>query len=306
MNGFPDDLPIIDAHHHLWDLRANYYPWLTDQVATRVCGEYSAIRKDYLLPDFRKDIGDLPVVATVHVEAAHDRSDPVRETAWLHAVAGGSPAANPGGFPNGLVVYCDLSRPDAPQVLERHLAFPNVRGVRQMLHEALIDPGRPSPPLYEDAVWRANLEHAGGLGLSFDLQLLPEQMAAGASVAAAHPGLGFVLCHTGQPLRRDPEGIEAWRSGMRDLARLDNVTVKISGLGMFDRAWTVDSIRPFVLETIEIFGPRRAMFASNFPVDGMMSSYRRLWQAYEVITRGFAPDERRLLFAETARRVYRL
>jgi predicted TIM-barrel fold metal-dependent hydrolase len=121
-----------------------------------------------------------------------------------------------------------------------------------------------------------------------------------------HPSLPFILVHTGQPIHRDPEGLEQWRRGMRALAECANVCAKISGLGMFDREWTVGSLRPFVLHTIECFGPHRCLFASNFPVDGMMSSYRRLWQAYATIAAAFSGDERRQLFAGNAQRVYRL
>jgi predicted TIM-barrel fold metal-dependent hydrolase len=93
---------------------------------------------------------------------------------------------------------------------------------------------------------------------------------------------------------------------MRALAECPNVCAKISGLGMFDRQWTVESLRPFVLDTIDFFGPARCLFASNFPVDSMMSSYRRLWEAYATITAGFSDDERRQLFAGNAQRIYRL
>jgi len=93
---------------------------------------------------------------------------------------------------------------------------------------------------------------------------------------------------------------------MRLLAERPNTAVKISGLGMFDRNWTTESIRPLVLEAIDIFGPQRAMFASNFPVDGMMASYGRIWNSFEEITRAFPEAERRALFHDNAVASYRL
>ncbi|WP_108660363.1 amidohydrolase family protein [Acuticoccus kandeliae] len=306
MEAFPADLPIVDPHHHLWDIGLNYYPWLTDQITKRVCGEYSAIRKNYLIGDFLADLDGLPVIATVHEEAVHDRADPVRETCWLSAVADAPDAVNPRHFPNGIVAYCDLARRDAPRMLDAHAAYSRLRGVRQMLHEAMVDPDKPAAPLYENPLWRQNLREVSRRGLNFDIQLYPEQMDDGYTVVKSEPELQFVLCHTGQPLDRTDEGIAAWKRGMRRLASLPNIAVKISGLGMFDRTWTVDTIRPFVLDTIDIFGAHRAMFASNFPVDGMMTTYRRLWCAYEAITRGFSDAERRLLFAGNAQRIYRV
>jgi predicted TIM-barrel fold metal-dependent hydrolase len=105
---------------------------------------------------------------------------------------------------------------------------------------------------------------------------------------------------------RDADGIAGWRKGMRELASCPNVAVKISGLGMTDHKWTMESIRPFVLETIEIFDVERCLFASNFPVDKLFGDYRSLWSAYDEITRKFSVGERSALFHDNALRVYRL
>ncbi len=101
-------------------------------------------------------------------------------------------------------------------------------------------------------------------------------------------------------------GRALWRSGMRALAELPNVAVKISGFGMFDRGWTTESIRPLVVETLEIFGPERAMFASNFPVDGMMASYDRIWESFKTLTEACSASEQRDLFHDNAARFYRI
>jgi predicted TIM-barrel fold metal-dependent hydrolase len=108
------------------------------------------------------------------------------------------------------------------------------------------------------------------------------------------------------PTDRDAEGIKAWEDGMKRLAAQPNVAAKISGLGMVDRAWTTERIRLFVLKTIEAFGVGRAMFASNFPVDRIHGTFGEHFGAYDEITRGFSPDERRRLFSGTAEEVYRI
>ncbi len=310
MNADPDPLPlwprsieIVDCHHHLWDLSANYYPWLTDRVTARVCGEYSAIRRNYLLTDFRRDAADVNLVQSVHVEAVPDPADPVRETRWLQRIAD-DPASD--GFPHGIVAFCDLSRLDAADVLEAHRQSANLRGVRQMLHEPLLDPAMPGRSLLTHEAWWRNFGLLGKHGLSFELQVFPRQMAEALPLVRAFPDTQFVLCHTGQPGDRTPEGLELWRSGLRSLAACPNLAVKISGLGMFDRAWTVESLRPIVRDTIAIFGVERCLFASNFPVDGMMSGYGRLWRAYLEIVADFTRSEQQALFAGNARRVYRL
>jgi predicted TIM-barrel fold metal-dependent hydrolase len=90
------------------------------------------------------------------------------------------------------------------------------------------------------------------------------------------------------------------------LAQCPNIATKISGLGMVDHHWKVESIRPFVLEAIDLFGVERCMFASNFPVDKMFSDYDVLWNAFRTITAGFAAAERAALFHDNAARFYRL
>lgn len=296
-------LPILDAHHHLWDLKANYYPWLTDHITTRVCGEYSAIRTNYLLEDFFKDAADVNLVKSIHIQAEHDHADPVKETRWLQMVAD-SPGSR--GFPHGIIAYADLSRSDVESILDSHSSYPNVRGIRQMLHESMVDPDNPRPSLLENSMWRRNLPSLKKHGFSFDLQVYPQQMDQAFQLVKENQDLQFILCHAGQPSMGDEESLEIWQLGMKTLSQVQNVCVKISGLGMFDRNWTVDSIRPFVLYSIEVFGIRRCMFGSNFPVDGMMSSYSRLWSAYNEITRDFSDDERYALFCGNAKRVYRI
>lgn len=300
---WPAEIEVVDCHHHLWDRQANYYPWLTDRVTKRVCGEYSAIRKDYLLADFLRDAASVNLVQSVHVEAVIDPSDPVRETSWLQCIAD---APESRGFPHGIVAYCDLSRADAADVLARHCAHRNLRGVRQMLHEPLVDPDSSRPALLENPVWWKNFALLEPAGLSFELQVYPPQTDEAARLVRSFPQTQFVLCHAGQPIDRDVGGLKRWRDGLRSLAQQPNVVVKISGLGMFDRSWTVDSLQRIVRETIEIFGPRRCLFGSNFPVDGMMSSYARLWRAYHEIVADLPLGERCALFADNARRIYRL
>ena len=100
--------------------------------------------------------------------------------------------------------------------------------------------------------------------------------------------------------------MSAWRKGMKKMAQCPNVAVKITGLPMTDWAYGVDSLRPVVLETIEIFGVKRAMFGSNFPIDRLHGSFDRLFDAYRAIVSGFSNDEIKALFHDNAERYYRL
>ena len=296
---------IIDAHHHLWDLGRNYYPWLSDRVGPRMYGDYAAIRRNYLVEDFRRDIGDLPVVASVHVQAEHDHTDPMRETRWLQAVAD---APESGGCPQAIVAFADLSGPPGPVAarLVEHAQSRNLRGIRQMVHQCLV-PAMELPTDYlADPRWQANLGLLAQFRLSFDLQILPPQAESAAKLVARHPDLDFVLVHAGQPRDQGPEGFEAWRAALRRMAQAPNVAIKLSGFGMFDVDWTTESLRRLVLTAIDCFGPDRCLFASNFPVDKLMRDYAGLWAAYDTITADFTAAERAAMFHDNAARIYRI
>ncbi len=286
---------IVDAHHHLWDLQANYYPWLTDRVHQVRYGDYAPIRRDYRLTEFKADIGTLPVVKSVHVQAGHDETDPVRETRWLQAL---SDQHGSGGFPHAIVAFVDLSLPNAREVIAAQAAFRNVRGVRQMLHAG------PAAGYLDLPHWRATLGALVEAGLRFDMQIYPRQMQSAAALADEHPGLSIILDHAGCPLRDGADWRAEWDDGMRRLAARPNVSVKLSGFGMFERDWTVATLRPLVLRAIELFGIERCLFASNYPVDGLMASYRAIWDAFLEIAEAFDAAEREQLFAGNAERLY--
>jgi predicted TIM-barrel fold metal-dependent hydrolase len=296
-------MPIVDPHFHLWDLERNHYPWLMQRpLPASVAGDVSPIARSYLLEDYRRESTRWQVIAGVHVDAGFDPSDPVAETRWLQALAAES------GFPQAIVAAAQLHDPAVERVLEAQAAFPNVRGIRHIInwHRDAAKTYVDRPDLLTDSAWNAGFTLLRRYGLSFDLQLYPSQMADAAALAARHPDTLLILNHAGMPVDRDAEGLAAWQAGMRVLAAQPNVAVKISGLGMMDWTWTTETLRPTVLETIDIFGVARCMFASNFPVDRLYSSFDTLFDAFAEIVQAFSADERRALFAENARRLYRL
>ena len=296
---------IIDPHHHLWDLDRLHYPWLAEPVE-HIVGDYAAIRRSYRVADFLKDAKRQDLARTVHVQAEFDHhNDPVKETAWLQSVAD-DPASR--GFPHGIVAYADLCARDVEDLLARHRQYPNMRGIRQMLNHApearlcFVERG----DLMRDTQWRAGFALLEKFDLSFDLHLWPWQMEDAAALARDFPDIQIILNHTGMPIHRDEAGLERWRHGMRALAESPNVAAKLSGLGMLDHSWTSASIRPFVIETIGLFGHERCMFASNFPVDKLTSTYDELWKSFAEIAAAFSEAERHKLFHDNAARYYRL
>ena len=131
-------------------------------------------------------------------------------------------------------------------------------------------------------------------------------MSEAAEVAAAFGDVQILLTHAGLPLDRTAEGMAAWRRGMRKMADCPNIAVKLTGLPMTDWHWSTESLRPIVLETIDIFGVERSLFGSNFPIDGLHSSFAQLFDAYREIVAGFTPAEQAAMFHDNAVRLYRL
>lgn len=295
------NIPIIDPHHHLWDLEENYYPWLTDEFAPAAFGDYSAICTSYRIEDFLADAKNQNIVKSVHLDVGFDPADPVGETAWLQSVA------DKHEFPHGIVGYADLASPEVEEILDRHSEFPNFRGVRQSLnyHPDTAKTYMPRPEVSREPAWRKGFSLLARKGLSFDLQIYFPQMAEAYDLAKDFPDTQILLNHTGMQVD-GPEYFEDWKKGMRILAQAPNVACKISGLGMGDWAWTVESIRPYVLSAIDTFGVDRCMFASNFPVDKLFSSYDAVFTAFKEITADFSDDDVRALFHDNAARYYRL
>jgi len=296
-------MQVVDPHIHLWDLSTHHYPWLANPQTSFV-GDARELKHDYLIRDLLRDAGSVAVLKVVHVDANHDPADPVEETRWLQGIADGEGR----GMPDGIVAGADLSADNAPQVLEAHAAFANTRGIRQILnvhHDPLYD--YVGLHYMHEPQWRRHFALLKRYGLSFDLQLYPSQMNDAAALAREHPDTQFIVNHAGMFVdRASPTGYRAWREGMRALAACPNVAVKISGLAMFDHDWTIESFRPYVLETIDTFGCERAMFASNFPVDRLFGSYTAIWNAYARIVGDASESEKDALFVRNAERIYRI
>ncbi|MEQ1768620.1 MAG: amidohydrolase family protein [Devosia sp.] len=297
------EVPVVDPHHHLWDLETNLYPWLMETSADSVIGDTRSLSKTYLVEDLKRDMAGVGVIKSVHVQTDYDPRDTVGETRWLQSVAD----ADPDGFPHGFVVWAPLHKPEAQAILEEQVRYKNTRGVRQML---LWHPD-PAKTFFESDLvrshdWRKGYGLLKRLGLSFDLAVYANQMADAAQLLARHKETPVALLHAGMPIDRDPEGWQRWRTGMATLASLDHVSVKISGWGMVDNNWTEERLRRFVLETLEIFGTDRAMFASNFPVDRLYNTYPAIWEAFARITADLSIDEKHALFHGTAEKFYRI
>ena len=282
-------VPIADAHQHFWDPRANYHPWLCDAepIAFRY-GDYSALRRPYLPADYFADARGFDVVKTVYVETEWDPRDPLGETAWVERLRRET------GFPTVMVAQGWLDRDDAAEVLGRQASFAFVRGIRH----------KPRAGQMRDARWRAGYARLAPLGLRFDLQAAWPELADAADLCRRFPETQLILNHAGLPADRGAEGLAGWKRAIEGLARCPNAAIKISGLGTPGLAWTAERNRDVVRFAIEAFGTERAMFASNFPVDGLCARFDEIYSGFREIVKDFPATQQRRLFHDNAVRLY--
>ena len=335
------DLPIVDPHHHLWD----YTPLLPRMPENQhpfgaILRQSPRYLFDELLADCRS--AGHNVVATVFLQCgAFYRADgpaelkPVGEVEFVNGVAAQSASGIYGPFHAcaGIVGQADLTLGGkVGDVLDAEIAAGNgrFRGIRHIgAHDAdpaVLGPLAHAPAgLYADPVFREGFSELGKRGLTFDAWVLEPQIGEAAALARAFPNQPIVLDHLGTPLGlgayrgRHDERFAAWKAAIDDLATCANVVVKLGGLAMPfcalgdlgpDRRPSAqalaDHFRPYVEAGIEAFGPTRAMFESNFPVDRWGADYGTLWTAFKLIAQGASAEEKRELFAGTATRFYRI
>ncbi len=283
----------IDAHHHLWRFRAAEYDWLTEP-------EYTALRKDFLLPELRAAMTEAAIDGAIAVQARQT----TEETRWLLELAATTIAGDARRLLRGVVGWAPLADAEFPRMLEQLTANPLLRGLRHVVQ------GEPEGFL-TCAAFNRGVSALEGTGLVYDVLLLggakPWQMTEAIAFVDRHPRQSFVLDHVGKPRIADG-AMEPWATQLRELARRRNVTCKVSGMVTEARwnEWTIESLRPYLDVVVEAFGPERLMAGSDWPVCLVASGFGQWWRVLEVYFAGFSGAEREAVFGATATRVYGL
>jgi predicted TIM-barrel fold metal-dependent hydrolase len=314
-------LPIIDPHHHLWVHPGSRYE----------------------LEELLDDTGQgHNIRATVFVECkAMYRADgpehlkPVGETEYVNGIAAKSASGDFGEMRAcaGIVGFADLRLGSAvDEVLEAHIAAAPAR-FRGIRHASAFDaspevrPSHTNPPegLLGLKDFREGFKRLAKYNMTFDAWLYHRQIPELTSLARANPQTTIIFDHFGGPIGIGPyEGKRAeifaqWKKDVADLASCPNVVAKLGGINMAVNGFgwhkralpptsdeLVAATRDWYLHSIDVFGPARCMFESNFPVDKLSCSYGVVWNAFKKIASGFSADEKRHLFHDTAARVYRI
>ncbi|RDC59837.1 uncharacterized protein HME9302_01033 [Alteripontixanthobacter maritimus] len=334
------DLPIIDPHHHLWDLRPMLpaYPQPHHPFIAAIAGatHYTFDQLQTDLASGHNIVGTVFMECGAFYDAGRDEAlKPVGEVEYVNGVAAQGASGLYGATRPcaGIVGHANLLLgSEVGKVLDALTAAApgRFRGIR---HSAAwdADPEVLGPPfhapegLLRDPAFRKGFAELGKRGLTFDAWVLEPQLPDVIDLARAFPDQPIILDHCGTPLNIAsyrgtlPDRFDIWRDNIRTLAECENVSVKIGGLAMAFCGMPEDGPaaghsseslaalwKPHVETCIEAFGADRAMFESNYPVDRWGATYANLWNAFKRLSAVASADEKHALFAGTAGRIYGL
>ncbi len=275
---------IIDAHHHLWDLKKRNYSWMSPDL--------KAIHRNFLPDDLAKTVEPYRVRGTVLVQAHQS----VEETRWMLGLAEGSKLIL------GVVGWVDLKDPQIGKTLAELKVFPKLKGVRHIIQDE------------PDAGWMLQSDVMRGLravheaGLAYDLLIKPHQFEAALNLVDHLPAMPIILDHIAKPYIKDGKR-EPWATHIRQMAQYQHVYCKVSGLitEADHQKWKTGDFAFYLKHVVEVFGWERLCFGSDWPVCLLAGNYGQVFHLPEEILKAGASGKEWMQFmGENARRFYRL
>lgn len=273
---------IFDTHLHLIDRSRLSYPWLAS---------LPPLDRDWDFASYCATAARLGITDVLHMEVDVAEADIDAETAWIADLM-----AQPGSLLRGAI---SAARPESPGFagwLDR-LDRTVVKGIRRVLH---VVPDEVS----QTALFRENVRRLGTAGLPFDICMLQRQLPLATDLVDACPDTTFILDHCGVP---DIVGgnFAGWAASITNLARRDNLHVKLSGITAYGSAdWTADTLRPYVQHVIESFGPARVVWGSDSPVCTLQSSLAEWMALTQLLLAGLTAEDRSAILQGNARRLW--
>jgi len=276
-------MDIIDSHQHFWQVGRFDYPWMSSDV--------EVLYQDYLPPTLEPILERNGITKTVLVQA----SNCVAESRWLLSLADAYPIIA------GVVGWVDLASPTVEQELAELTAHPKFKGVRHLVESEPEDDWLSQPEILR------GLQRLSSYGASYDLLVRTRHLKHVRTVAERCSELSLIIDHMAKPPIARGE-IREWAQELRSVAAYKNVSCKLSGLvtEANHSAWFTNELRPFVECALELFGTERLMFGSDYPVCLLAASYDRVLDAFQEILKQLDEQERQQIFADNARRFYRL
>jgi L-fuconolactonase len=272
----------IDAHQHFWKYTAQEFEWIEEPMA--------AIRRDFLPPDLKAEMGAAVVDRVISVQARQT----IEETEWLLQLA------DVHDWIAGVVGWVPLISRNLNPTLERFAANRKLRGVRHILQS--------EPDGYMDCDdFSRGLKEVTRLGLAYELLVFHQQLQQATRLVDRHSNLTMILDHIGKPNIARNE-LEPWRHNIRELARRPQVYCKISG--MVTEAdflhWDEAQLQPFLDAVLEAFGPERLIFGSDWPVARVAIEYVDWVELVNRFVSSLSVTERESIFSGSARKAYNL
>jgi L-fuconolactonase len=248
----------IDSHQHFWKFDPVRDSWIDESM--------KLIQKDFLPSDLLPLLMSNGIDGSVAVQSDQSKA----ENEFLLELA----RANP--FIKGVVGWVDLQADDIEEQLQELSRFKTLKGFRHVLQ------GEPDPAFMLRPAFLKGIHHLNRYGFTYDILIYPRHLANAAEMVAAFPDQPFVIDHLAKPLIKD-QVIEDWKKDMLRMAAFENVHCKISGMVTEANwnSWTKEDFRPYLDVAFELFGSKRILFGSDWPVCLVAGSYERM---LEIVT----------------------
>jgi L-fuconolactonase len=276
------NLQRIDAHHHLWRYTDEEFGWIDAGM--------KPLRRDFLLDDLRAELKAAGVSGTVAVQARQT----VEETRWLLEIAAQEPQIR------GVVGWLPIGHSEFAETLEEFAGYERLKGLRHVVQAE-------APGFLDHAAFNAGIARMLGTGLVYDVLIFARQLDEAIRFVDRYPQQMFVVDHVAKPSIATGE-IDQWAAGMRELARRENMSCKVSGMVTEAdfRNWTAEDLKPYFEVVLEAFGPQRLMVGTDWPVLTVGCTYKGWWDVVESWIAPLTETERAAIAGGTAIKVYGL
>ncbi len=274
---------IIDTHHHFWNYNPVDFDWIDDEMAS--------IRKNFLPKDLKETLLETGVQGVVSVQARQS----LEETDWLLEMA------EEHDFIKGIVGWLPLAAENIQQVLEQYSGNQWLKGVRHVVQ------GESDPAFILGKEFNRGISQLKNDGLVYDILILEHQLPNTIRFVDQHPEQQFIVDHIAKPKIKHNE-TEPWARNLKELARRENVSCKISGMVTEAdyHGWTKEQLQPYFDVVLEAFGPSRLMYGSDWPVCLVATSYSDWLNLVKDMLSDLSPDEQEQIFSRNAKHFYHL
>ncbi len=274
---------IIDTHHHFWNYNPVEYDWIDDEMAV--------IRQSFLPEQLKKTLAQTDVSSVISVQARQC----LEETDWLLKLA------TENDFIKGIVGWLPLMENNIDEILEKYTENNWLKGVRHVIH------GEADPEFVLRKDFNRGISLLKKQDLVYDILITENQLPNTIRFVDQHPDQQFILDHIAKPQIKTNE-IKAWSQNLKELARRENVSCKISG--MVTEAdytnWTEDQLQPYFDIVLEAFGPSRLLFGSDWPVCLVATEYQNWLNLVKKVVARFSIQEQEQIYFKNAISIYKI